>query len=99
MDGQCGLVNPANPCRCRLKTQAFIRAGWVDPNKLQFTRPTLRRLGEVARRNVAAVDSLLEKDFADLYRRHPFYDAPPLAEQVTALINNNNFQKMFFLDE
>ena len=28
MQGQCGLVNSANPCRCAKKTQGFIKAGY-----------------------------------------------------------------------
>ena len=31
MNAKCGLVNPANPCRCPKKTAALIREGWVDP--------------------------------------------------------------------
>ncbi len=33
MHGQCGLVNPTNPCRCAKKTRGFIEAGHVDPDQ------------------------------------------------------------------
>ena len=33
MNDQCGLVNPANPCRCAKKTRGFIQAGYVDPHQ------------------------------------------------------------------
>src|SRR6266850_2739542 len=36
MNDKCGLVDPANPCRCEKKTRGFIQAGYVDPNKLLF---------------------------------------------------------------
>ncbi len=45
MAGQCGLVDPANPCRCTKKTRAFIRFGIVDPERLQFNSAR-RRLVE-----------------------------------------------------
>ena len=48
MDGQCGLVNASNPCRCAKKTQAFIRAGYLDPHKLIFVKPHLDRVRELA---------------------------------------------------
>ena len=37
MHGKCGLVNPLNPCRCSKKAGAFMRRGWLDAGKRQFT--------------------------------------------------------------
>ncbi len=58
MNDQCGLVNGANPCRCAKKTQAFMKAGYVDPNNLLFAqrprRARARRRGEAARRHRVA---------------------------------------------
>lgn len=31
MNDKCGLVNKANPCRCKRKTASFVAAGCVDP--------------------------------------------------------------------
>jgi len=36
LGGQCGLVNPANPCRCPKKTRAFISAGVISDTSLTF---------------------------------------------------------------
>src|ERR1700756_2567431 len=36
MNGQCGLVNKSNPCRCPKKTRGFIEGGHVDPQRLLF---------------------------------------------------------------
>src|SRR6266542_2918632 len=44
MQGQCGLVNSANPCRCAKKTQAFIKAGYLDPQRLLFARAHMTRV-------------------------------------------------------
>ena len=44
MDGQCGLVNRDNPCRCAKKTRAFVRAGVVDPAHLRFRPAHVERL-------------------------------------------------------
>jgi RNA polymerase sigma factor (sigma-70 family) len=39
MNGLCGLMNPANPCRCANKISAFLAAGWADPRNPRFFRP------------------------------------------------------------
>ena len=54
MHDRCGLVNQANPCRCAKKTQAFIRAGYVNPENLLFAQPHVARVREVAVRVLAA---------------------------------------------
>ena len=52
MDGQCGLVNRENPCRCAKKTRAFVRAGVVDPAHLRFRPAHVERLrSELHRRH------------------------------------------------
>ena len=38
MRGHCGLVDPANPCRCRRRIGAAIAYGRVDPSDLLFAR-------------------------------------------------------------
>jgi hypothetical protein len=53
MNGKCGLVNHASPCRCARKAAGFMRNGWLDANNLQFSKD---RVAEV--RNVAAVEFL-----------------------------------------
>jgi len=36
MRSHCGLVNPANPCRCRLRIKAAVDLGRIDPANLLF---------------------------------------------------------------
>lgn len=75
----CSLVNPANDCKCVRKTRAFIQAGFVDPNKLEFTEDHLRKVREVeALRIPEQLDAYMEVA-ASVYRDHPFYD---LSEQA-----------------
>ena len=38
MRGHCGLVDPANPCRCRRRIGAAIALGRFDPSDLLFAR-------------------------------------------------------------
>ena len=72
MNGQCGLVNANNPCRCPKKTQGFINAGHVDPHQLQFVSLHIRRIREAAADTVRKIDDVVEQQYATIYREHPF---------------------------
>ena len=38
MRGHCGLLDPANPCRCRRRIGAAVAHGRIDPSDLLFAR-------------------------------------------------------------
>jgi RNA polymerase sigma factor (sigma-70 family) len=72
MNGQCGLVNTSNSCRCPKKTRGFIEAGHVDPNRLLFVPQHVERVREVAPEAVREIDDVVEREHAAIYRDHPF---------------------------
>ena len=39
MKSHCGLVDPANVCQCRLRVNAAVDKGYINPNKLFFVHP------------------------------------------------------------
>lgn len=61
MNDKCGLVNAANPCRCAKKTRGFMKAGYVDPNRLQFTKGRLASIGDIAPHRLEELESLDRK--------------------------------------
>jgi RNA polymerase sigma factor (sigma-70 family) len=82
----CSLVNPANDCKCARKTRAFIQAGFVDPNKLEFTQAHLRKVREtVAHRSKDQLDAYMEVA-ASVYRGHPFYEPSEQAEMLRRVL-------------
>jgi len=85
LTGRCGLVDPANPCRCARKTRAFARAGIIDPARLQFTAAHRARVEEVAPARADTLDRAAAA-FARLWREHPFYEPPALAEALGPLV-------------
>ena len=87
MNDKCGLVNQANPCRCAKKTRGFIEAGHVDPQNLLFIRERVCEVREAAPKTYETVKTLDAK-CADIYRRHPFYNAPDLAQMVRRLVES-----------
>jgi RNA polymerase sigma factor (sigma-70 family) len=70
----CSLVNEQNTCKCARKTHAFIQAGFVHPEKLEFTQAHTRTVREVAaQRMPESIDAYMEAG-SSVYRNHPFYE-------------------------
>ena len=74
MRGHCGLLDPANPCRCERRVGAAIRHGRVDPAQLLFARGVRRPMEQMQR---------LE-DAAAVLRSHPELRAPDRVADVIA---------------
>jgi uncharacterized protein (TIGR02246 family) len=82
---KCGLINPANSCRCARKTKAFIEAGYVNPQNLLFVREHVQAVRDVA---PAVYDELEEADrqYAELHRAHPFHVPPDFVARLRSLL-------------
>ena len=93
MDGKCGLVNTANPCRCAKKTQAFINAGFVDPKHLLFAAPHVSRVREVAPRVHDDVNAL-DAAYAAVHRDQPFQPPPAIAGAIRSLLQRPEFESI-----
>jgi RNA polymerase sigma factor (sigma-70 family) len=91
MHDRCGLVNQANPCRCAKKTQAFMRAGYVDQHKLLFAQSHVLRVREVAAKVHEDVESL-DEAYGEIHRDHPFQSPPDFVAAVRRLIERPDFQ-------
>jgi len=85
MQEKCGLINPANPCRCAKKTRSFIQAAYVDPRRLQFTKKRLAQVYEIAPVRVAELQTLDQKH-SELFRRHGFLESPDFAARIRELV-------------
>jgi len=92
MNDKCGLVDPANPCRCEKKTRGFIQAGYVDPNKLLFARARITHVRAVVPQTDRALTAL-DAQCARVYREHPFYEAPDIVPALRRLIESDEFRR------
>jgi RNA polymerase sigma factor (sigma-70 family) len=93
MQGKCGLVNEANPCRCAKKTLGFVEAGYLVPGKLLFARERVTRVREVAehkRNDLAALDEA----YAGIHREHPFQEPPDFVASLRELIHRADFRSI-----
>jgi hypothetical protein len=76
MHDRCGLVNADNPCRCPKKTRGFIAAGHVDPDRLLFASRHALQVRTAAGDAVREIENTLDRQYADVFRGHPFHQPP-----------------------
>jgi RNA polymerase sigma factor (sigma-70 family) len=98
MHGQCGLINPNNPCRCAKKTRAFIEAGHVDPNHLQFVPEHLRRINEAAEGVTRTIEKTVDERYAVIFREQPFLEAKDQVGWLRQLLDKGDFEKFLHLN-
>lgn len=85
MHGQCGLVNAANPCRCAKKTQAFMKAGYLDPQNLLFAKAHVTRVRALAPKMHEDLEAL-DAAYAEIHRDHPFQSGPDFLASLRRLM-------------
>ena len=97
MQGQCGLVNVANPCRCARKTRGFAQAGYLDPGKLLFARDRVTRVREVAEKKCDELDAL-DVAYGEIHRDHPFLEPPDFVAALRSLVDRTEFKRTLELE-
>lgn len=93
MNDKCGLVNPANPCRCAKKTRGFIQAGYVDPGRLLFARDRVQRVRDALPSRTAALATLDER-CADVFRNHPVHEPRDLVRALRSVVGSPTFRSL-----
>ena len=85
MEGNCGLANPANPCRCSRRIGQAVKLGRIDSQQLLFAGHPRRRhvregAAEMARLHAAAA----------IFRSHPDYAAPErVVTEISRILDGN----------
>jgi RNA polymerase sigma factor (sigma-70 family) len=97
MNDKCGLVNEANPCRCSRKTNSFIKAGWLEPDKLKFTAAHLQRLSHEARKKSEDCDRMMEDRYAAHFQDSPLHEGIDSRAILSTLIQNPETRQIFDL--
>jgi RNA polymerase sigma factor (sigma-70 family) len=86
MAGKCGLVNPANPCRCARKMRGFIERGYMSADSLRFAEGHRQRVRDVAPDRAHELELADESLHAALFRDHPFLDVRGRSELVRGVL-------------
>ena len=91
------MVNPDNPCRCARKTAEFVRAGIVDPDRMQFASDTVDAARGLAKTHSRSLRDLVAGGLGGLYRHHPTWSPPDMVRSLRELIGHRKFQEMLSL--
>ena len=82
INGNCGIINPANSCRCYKKVDNSIKQGKIDPKQLLFI--TNQKSTEL----INAISTL--EDEVTLFQSNPTYTTPlMLINDLKKLINTH----------
>lgn len=92
MDGQCGLVNAANPCRCPKKTRGFIQNGHVDPDRLLFASERVERIRDLAPSTSRQLEDALAARAVAVYRDHPFLRPTDPLDWLSRLLDDEGIR-------
>ncbi|MFN3158577.1 MAG: RNA polymerase sigma factor [Rubinisphaera brasiliensis] len=98
MHGQCGLVNPDNPCRCPKKTRGFIDEGHVDPAHLQFVPQHRQSVAEAAEGMARSLEDTVEKQYATIFREHPFLEPKDQTNWLRLLLDTGDLRNTLRLN-
>jgi RNA polymerase sigma factor (sigma-70 family) len=99
MDDKCGLINPANPCRCHKKTKGFIKEGKVDPETVRFTREARETIGSVVAGKNEELDQLMEGKYLRLFTDQPYEPFPEEEDSIIRfLLLDEDIRNLFLLN-
>jgi hypothetical protein len=99
MSGNCGLLNPKAPCRCRKKAKGFLDSGAYSADRLSFRQARRPRLRDMVGETIQRFDAEIYGDYVRLFREHPFYNAPDAVAWLRGLVERRSFQEIFHLDD
>jgi RNA polymerase sigma factor (sigma-70 family) len=94
MNGNCGVVNPDAPCRCRKKIKSFVDSGAYTMDRLSFVAPDRPRMGEMAGAFQDDFSAEVKAPMEALHREHPFYEGKDPVPWLQEVIDRPGFQKL-----
>jgi RNA polymerase sigma factor (sigma-70 family) len=97
MNNKCGLVNKSNPCRCDRKTKSFIKAGWVDKDKMKFNTSYLKKINEEIPQKAEDLCDLTVVEYGQLFRNHPFQEKGHYEKVFSNILTDERLSNLFNL--
>jgi RNA polymerase sigma factor (sigma-70 family) len=84
---QCGLLNPARPCRCE---RCQTAGGPADPLPSIFKTAGALEIREIISRAQENLQNIQSTQCQALYRDHPFQDSPDFSAKVIEILNGED---------
>jgi RNA polymerase sigma factor (sigma-70 family) len=98
MDNKCGLLNPANPCRCHKKAKGFIAEGKVDPAAGRFTAETVETIRSVSPEANGRLDALMEGKYLRFFLDQPYESHEGSKPLTDSLLLDADIKSLFRLN-
>jgi len=98
MSGNCSLVNPDAPCKCRKKVKTFIDSGAYSADRLNYLVPERPAMAEIVARVEERYENEIDPRIQDLFRSHPFYSGKDLGPWLDELLGSSQFEDIFNLN-
>jgi len=97
MENKCGLMNPANPCKCHKKTKSFIKDGLIDPVRVQFRREAVQTINAVVGEKNRSLDNLMEGKYLHLFTGQPYADPAEKEALIRQLLEDAEIREIYQL--
>jgi hypothetical protein len=94
MNQRCGLVDPANTCRCPRKAAALVEKGLLSIGQMRFAGEHIKLARSEAARRSPAFDAWASDATIALFRDHPDLEGPDAAATIAALLDGAGFGPM-----
>ena len=88
----CSLMNPGKPCTCERSILPNIQSGFLDPLQLAFSGKDAPAVREILCQSRERLDNIEYRHCRDLYREHPFQEAPDFSKKVLEILQCADFQ-------
>ncbi|QTL98191.1 hypothetical protein GM661_09465 [Iocasia frigidifontis] len=76
LDGRCSLLNKNGSCKCVHKTNAAIKAGYINPDNLQFEAGYVKKVKDFVKQYSREAEETLTIRFEQLFKEQPFWESP-----------------------
>ncbi len=94
-NGQCGLVNTNNPCRCSKKAKAMEAAGRMQTDKRLFDPTYSSTIAKYAESVQDEVADIVDKKYAEFFQAHSTKEDFTADTVVKEIINDPELHKHF----
>ncbi len=98
MENKCGLINPANPCRCSKKTKGLIQEGKVDSKDKKFTVQTIDEVQSVSPQANHRLDQLMEGKYLQFFIAQPYEPSEATNHLLDSLLFDREIKDLFRLN-
>ncbi len=95
MNNKCGLIDPANPCRCSKKSKYFSKKGFLTKDKKTFNVGYKTRIMDYVSINHQATTDAIDQKHIVLFRDHPAKDDFNSETIIEEILNDKELMKYF----